>query len=99
MMLTHLFTVKKANVISKGKAIPVIGCGGPQGPHKPSRYLAQETGVSLGSVFLAKRLIKFHPYKITTVHKLKQYDYAVRILFCKWMLENVYDGAVDPQLL
>jgi hypothetical protein len=28
-----------------------------------------------------------------------QSDYAARILFCKWMLENVYDGVVDPQLL
>jgi hypothetical protein len=26
-------------------------------------------------------------------------DYAARIHFCNWLLQNVHDGIVDPQLL
>jgi hypothetical protein len=33
------------------------------------------------------------------VHELKQPDYAARIRFCNWLLQNVHDGIVDPQLL
>jgi hypothetical protein len=33
------------------------------------------------------------------VHKLKQPDFAARIGFCNWLLQNVDDGIVDPQLL
>jgi hypothetical protein len=36
---------------------------------------------------------------MTVVHELKQLDYAARISFCNWLLQNVYDGLVDPQLL
>jgi hypothetical protein len=63
------------------------------------RCLAQETGVSLGSASTASKLIKFCPYKIPVVHELKQPDFAARIRFCNWLLQNVHDGIVDPQLL
>jgi hypothetical protein len=33
------------------------------------------------------------------VHELKQPDFAARIGFCNWLLQNVHDGTVDPQLL
>jgi hypothetical protein len=33
------------------------------------------------------------------VHVLKQPDYAARIRFCNWLLQNVHDGIVDPQVL
>jgi hypothetical protein len=33
------------------------------------------------------------------VHELKQPDFAARIRFCRWLLQNVHDGFVDPQLL
>jgi hypothetical protein len=56
------------------------------------RLLAQETGVLLGSPFTATKLIKFHPYKITVVHELKQPDYAAKIRFCNWLLQNMHDG-------
>jgi hypothetical protein len=32
------------------------------------------------------------------VHELKQPDYAARIRFCNWLLQNVHDGIVGPQL-
>jgi hypothetical protein len=44
-------------------------------------------------------LVKFCPYKITIVHELKQPDYAARIRFCNWLLQNVHSVIVDPQLL
>jgi hypothetical protein len=33
------------------------------------------------------------------VHELKQKDYAARIRFCNWLLQNVHDGIVEPELL
>jgi hypothetical protein len=45
-------------------------------PRNSLRRLAQETGISLGPAFIATKLIKLRPYKITTVHELKQPDYA-----------------------
>jgi hypothetical protein len=33
------------------------------------------------------------------MHELKQPDFAARIGFCNWLLQNVHDGIVDPQLL
>ncbi|PNF32668.1 hypothetical protein B7P43_G13122 [Cryptotermes secundus] len=68
-------------------------------PRKPLRRLAQKTGVSLGSAFTGTNLIKFCLYKITVVHELKQPDYAAKIRFCKWLLQNVHVGIVDAQLL
>ncbi|PNF37420.1 hypothetical protein B7P43_G16027 [Cryptotermes secundus] len=68
-------------------------------PRKSLRRLAQETGVSLGSARTATKLIKFRPYKVTVVHELKEPDHAARIRFCNWLLQNVHDGIVDPQLL
>jgi hypothetical protein len=68
-------------------------------PRKSLRHLAQETGVSLGSARTATKLIKLRPYKVTVVHELKQPDYAARIRFRNWLLQNVHDGIADPQLL
>jgi hypothetical protein len=53
----------------------------------------------LGSAFTATKLIKHRPYKITVVHELKQPDFAARIHICNWLLQNVHDGILDPQLL
>jgi hypothetical protein len=61
-------------------------------PQKSLRHLAQETGVSLGSPFTATKLIKFRLYKITVVPELKQPDYAAKIRFCNWLLQNVHNG-------
>jgi hypothetical protein len=68
-------------------------------PRKSLRRLAQDTGVLLGSAFTTTKLIKFRQYKIAVVDKLKQPDFAARIGFCNWLLQNVRDGIVDPQLL
>jgi hypothetical protein len=57
--------------------------------------LAQHTGISFGSAFTAARLITFHPYKIVSVHELKQSDYAARIQFYKWLLQNAHDRVIN----
>jgi hypothetical protein len=54
----------------------------------------QETDASLESAFTGIILIHFHTYKITVMHELKQPDYASRILFCNWLLQNVHDGLI-----
>jgi hypothetical protein len=33
------------------------------------------------------------------MHELKKTDYAARIRFSNWLLQNVHDGIEDPQLL
>jgi hypothetical protein len=33
------------------------------------------------------------------VHELKQPDDAARIRFCSWLLQNMHNGIMDPQLL
>jgi hypothetical protein len=52
--------------------------------------LAQETGVLLEYAFRTTRLIKLCLHKMTNVHELQQLDCAARILFCNWLLQNVY---------
>jgi hypothetical protein len=68
-------------------------------PCKSLRSLAQETDILLGSAFTGTGIIHFHPYKITVVLELKQPDCASRICFRNWLLQNVHDGLMDPQLL
>jgi hypothetical protein len=33
------------------------------------------------------------------MYEIKQPDYSARINFCNWLLQNVHDGVMDPQLL
>jgi hypothetical protein len=33
------------------------------------------------------------------VHEPKKPDYAAKIRFCNWLLQNVHDGIVDPHFL
>jgi hypothetical protein len=58
----------------------------------------KKTVVLLGSTFRT-RLIKFLLHKIMAAPKLGQPDYAARVHFCNWLLQNVHDGIMDPQLL
>jgi hypothetical protein len=68
-------------------------------PRKYLRRLSQETGVSIVSACKASKVIKFRPHRVRVVHELKPADAPQTIRFCNWMLKNVYDGLVDPQLL
>jgi hypothetical protein len=68
-------------------------------PRKSLRWLSQQIGVSVGSASRATKLIKFRPYTVRVVYELKPVDAPQRIRFCNWMLKNVHDGLVDPQLL
>lgn len=66
---------------------------------KNLKCLAQETVVLLGPIFRTTWLIKFLLHKIMAAPKLGQPDYAERIHFCTWLLQNAHDGIKDPQLL
>jgi hypothetical protein len=68
-------------------------------PRKSLRRLSQETGVSVGSDFKAAKLIKFRPYGVGVVHEFEPIDASQRSRFCNWMMKNMYDGLVDPNLL
>jgi hypothetical protein len=68
-------------------------------PRKSLRRLSQQIGVSVGSASRATKLIKFRLYRVRVVHELKPVDTPQRIRFCNWMLKNVHDGLIDPQLL
>jgi hypothetical protein len=45
------------------------------------------------------RLNKFCLHKITVGHELKQQHYTARIHSCDWLLQNVHNRVVDPQML
>jgi hypothetical protein len=68
-------------------------------PRKSLRWFSQKTGVSIGCASKATKLTKFRPYRIRVVHAFKPVDAPQRIRFCNWMLKNMHDGLVDPQLL
>jgi hypothetical protein len=53
----------------------------------------------IGSASKATKFIKFRPYRVRVLHELKTVDAPQRIRFCNWMLKNMHDGLVDPQLL
>lgn len=50
-------------------------------PHLSTRKLADLAGISQVSVIRALRLMKWHPYKLTTVQKLYPEDYENRKTF------------------
>jgi hypothetical protein len=33
------------------------------------------------------------------LNEVKQPEYAAKICFCSWLLQNMHNGLVDPQLL
>lgn len=68
-------------------------------PRKSSRRLAQECGISKTSVLRGLKSLKFYPYKVSVVHRLKDTDWPARVNFCREMLRSVHDGNVDPSLL
>ena len=53
-------------------------------PRKSLRRLSQETRISLTSSHRAVHQLKFFPYKVHVVHKLKPEDSEKRVLFCRW---------------
>jgi hypothetical protein len=67
-------------------------------PRKSLRRLAQETDVAYTAARRATTLLGFRPYRIKKVHRIKQTDFNLRITFCNWLLRNVHDGIIDPDL-
>lgn len=69
----------------EGKAIGVLA----KVRHNPHSLLSQEAGISMGSVSKILEQYKFHPYKMTILHELKESDYIKRIVFCREYLDMV----------
>jgi hypothetical protein len=63
------------------------------------RRLSQATGVSVGSDFKTAKLIKFHPFRVGVMHEFEPIDASQRSRFCNWMIKNMHDRLVDPNLL
>jgi hypothetical protein len=68
-------------------------------PRKSSCRLAQECNKSKSSVLRGLIAQRFHPYKVSLVQKLNPADAVARINFCRWTLQCVHDGILDPTLL
>jgi hypothetical protein len=67
-------------------------------PWKSFRRLAQEIDVAYTTARRATKLFSFRPYLIQEVHRIKHTDFNLRITFCSWLLLNVHDGIIDPDL-
>lgn len=62
-------------------------------PHTNVRQMAQEAGISTGSVRKILKTYKFHPYKMQILHHLEPGDNQKRLDFCHDMLQT---AAIDP---
>lgn len=58
-----------------------------------------ETGVSVGCASKATKLIKFCPYRVRVMYKLKPTDAPQRVQFYNWMLKNLHSGLIDLNCL
>lgn len=65
-------------------------------PHSSTRQLAQDAGISKGSVSTILRKNRFHPYKMVILHKLKPEDYPKRIDFCTKYLDMLQNSHTIP---
>lgn len=88
----------KRRVLNEEKLVE-IHASFTRSPNKPLRRVAQEVSVSKSLVHTATKILKLKPYKVTVVHELRPLDNEKRITFCNWVLHNIVDGIVDPQLI
>lgn len=65
-------------------------------PHSTTRSLARDAGISKGSVSAIMKKIRFHPYKMVILHKLKPEDYPKRVEFCTKYLDMVNNSQRVP---
>ncbi|KDR23996.1 hypothetical protein L798_07935 [Zootermopsis nevadensis] len=61
-------------------------------PRKSLTRLAQQTGLSYGTTQRCTRRLKLVPYRIHTMHELKEPDKGKRLQYCEWFRELVRDG-------
>lgn len=65
-------------------------------PSKSTRRLSQQVGVSRTTCRRVLKSLKLKPYRITVVQQLKEPDKGKRVTFCRWLLNQVADGGLDP---
>jgi len=71
-------------------------------PHKSSRKLSAQTGISLGSAHTAvRKMLKLYPYRMQGFHELIPGDYAKRVNYCRWFKNLIRGniGVLDQVLL
>lgn len=61
-----------------------------------TREIAREVGVSHWTVWRTLHENLLYPYHLQRVHSLEEYDYAPRINFCRWLLQQT---AQNPEFL
>jgi hypothetical protein len=57
--------------------------------YKILKHLAQEVGISKGTMRSTTELFKLWPYKTTIVQSLQPCDLVARLNFCNWYLQSV----------
>jgi hypothetical protein len=62
------------------------------------RWLALQSGVSVGSAWTTTNLLHIRQYEII-VSKIKPVDYEKKVRFCNWFINHVHDGLLDPKLI
>lgn len=65
-------------------------------PRKSTTRLAQQVHVSRRTCGRVLKCLKFKPYRVTAVQQLKEPDRDKRVNFCRWLLDMVADGHLDP---
>lgn len=61
-------------------------------PHKSTRRLSQEHGLSQRSVLRILHAFKWHPYKVQMLQHLSEDDPDRRIEFCEWALQRLEES-------
>ncbi|KAJ4430323.1 hypothetical protein ANN_22536 [Periplaneta americana] len=89
--------VQQCHVLRKEK-LDAVGAQLEHSPRKSLRRLAQEVNISKTSAFVATKLLKLKPFRITVVHALQPEDPVSRVNYCNWFVQSVHNGDVDPLL-
>lgn len=89
--------VRQRRVLTEEK-LDEVGARLEHTPQKSLRRLAQEVNISKSAAFVATKLLKLKPYKVTVVHALQPQDPVSRVNYCNWFLQSVHNGEVDPLL-
>ncbi|PSN55642.1 hypothetical protein C0J52_04018 [Blattella germanica] len=84
-------------VLTEGR-LNYIGARLQVNPRKSLTRLAAQCGISKSTVHVTTNLLKLKLYKIRNVHNLLPLDSVARIEFCRWFLQSVNDGSLDPGL-
>ena len=67
-------------------------------PQKSTRKLSQQVGLSRTTCQRVLKSLSMRAYRITCVQELKLPDKNKRLQYCRWLLNMVEEGRLDPLL-